>query len=81
LAHSTFKTEERPSQTTDMKKVIAVTILTISIYSAPYSSACKYGNETKIYKYQNRENKTPSPLQADDETDFHPLIFVTIPFN
>jgi hypothetical protein len=64
-----------------MKKIIAVTILTILGYGTPHSSACKYDNSSKIHLRENTDNKTSSSKRTDDdELAFHPLIFVCIPF-
>jgi hypothetical protein len=73
--------ESGKAKTNDMKKVIAVTILTILGYGTPHSSACKYESSSKILTSKDIDNKTHSSKQTDDDDMvFHPLIFVCVPF-
>ncbi|MBA4140150.1 MAG: hypothetical protein H0X70_06540 [Segetibacter sp.] len=63
-----------------MKKIIAVSILTILGYGFTYSSECRLCKAATFHKYENKNGNGLSADQNEDEMSFHPLMFVRIPF-
>ena len=62
-----------------MKKMLALLVLTIVCFGFTVSTECKR-NACRLIKQQIVQQAGRTGVQAEEETDFHPLIFISSPF-
>ena len=63
-----------------MKKIITISILTVFGAGFTYSSECKLCPANKLNMCENKNERQLYKAMDEDEIDFHPLVFVYIPF-
>jgi hypothetical protein len=63
-----------------MKKIIAVSLLIVLSYGFTYRSICKHCEAKKLQHWENKNERHSSIDGDNNEMNFHPLMFVAIPF-